>query len=139
MPAPQPKRKPIRAAATSAEREGDYSSCGAITRSVESACAIVAARLAVAGVPHWLRAYIRRAELADGKTSMTVANDLAVRRALELADVGFIDENGGGAWGTPTKVTAEKSLETIDRVKREIPDRVTMRMKGTLEIINMTG
>jgi hypothetical protein len=59
MPAPQPKRKPIRAAATSAEREGDYSSCGAITRSVESACAIVAARLAVAGVPHWLRAYRR--------------------------------------------------------------------------------
>lgn len=27
---------------------------------------------------------------------MTAANDLAVRRALELADVEFIDENGGG-------------------------------------------
>jgi hypothetical protein len=39
----------------------------------------------------------RRAELADGETSMTAANDLAVRRALELADVEFIDENGGGA------------------------------------------
>jgi hypothetical protein len=39
---------------------------------------------------------IRRAELIDGKTSMTVANDLAVRRALELAGVEFIDENGGG-------------------------------------------
>ena len=27
---------------------------------------------------------------------MTSANDLAVRRALELAGVEFIDENGGG-------------------------------------------
>ena len=41
-------------------------------------------------------ATIRRAELADGETSMTVANDLAVRRALEAAGVEFIDENGGG-------------------------------------------
>jgi hypothetical protein len=38
----------------------------------------------------------RRAELSDGETSMTAANDLAVRRALELAGVEFIDENGGG-------------------------------------------
>jgi hypothetical protein len=28
---------------------------------------------------------------------MTAANDLAVRRALEMAGVEFIDENGGGA------------------------------------------
>ena len=27
---------------------------------------------------------------------MTAANDLAVRRALEIAGVEFIDENGGG-------------------------------------------
>jgi hypothetical protein len=27
---------------------------------------------------------------------MTTANDLAVRRALEVADVEFIDDNGGG-------------------------------------------
>ena len=39
---------------------------------------------------------IRRAELADGETSMTAANDLAVRRALEAAGVEFIDENGSG-------------------------------------------
>jgi ribosome-binding protein aMBF1 (putative translation factor) len=39
---------------------------------------------------------IRRAELTDNETSMTVANDLAVRRALEAAGVEFIDENGGG-------------------------------------------
>ena len=42
-------------------------------------------------------ATIRRAELADGETSMTTANDLAVRRALESAGVVFIDENGGGS------------------------------------------
>jgi hypothetical protein len=41
-------------------------------------------------------ATIRRAELTDDATSMTVANDLAVRRALEAAGVELIDENGGG-------------------------------------------
>ena len=39
---------------------------------------------------------IRRAELAEGETSMTVANDSAVRRTLEAGGVEFIDENGGG-------------------------------------------
>ena len=39
---------------------------------------------------------IRRAELAEGETSMTTANDLVVRRTLEAAGVEFIDENGGG-------------------------------------------
>ena len=42
-------------------------------------------------------ATIRRAELAEGRTSMTVPNDMAVRRALESAGVEFIDENGGGS------------------------------------------
>jgi hypothetical protein len=41
-------------------------------------------------------ATIRRAELAEGETSMTAPNDMAVRRALEAAGVEFIDENGGG-------------------------------------------
>jgi transcriptional regulator with XRE-family HTH domain len=39
---------------------------------------------------------IRRAELTEGHTSMTTANDLAIRHALEGAGVEFIDENGGG-------------------------------------------
>jgi hypothetical protein len=39
---------------------------------------------------------IKRAELAYDETSLTVANDSAVRRALEGAGVEFIDENGGG-------------------------------------------
>ena len=41
-------------------------------------------------------ATIRRAEGAEDQTSMTFANDLAVRRALESEGVEFIDENGGG-------------------------------------------
>lgn len=42
-------------------------------------------------------ATIRRAELTEDETSMTAANDLAVRSALEAAGVEFIDGNGGGA------------------------------------------
>jgi hypothetical protein len=34
--------------------------------------------------------------LAAGHTSMTLPNDMAVRRALEAGGVEFIDENGGG-------------------------------------------
>jgi len=41
-------------------------------------------------------ATIRRAELKESETSLTAANNLAVRRALESAGVEFIDENGGG-------------------------------------------
>jgi ribosome-binding protein aMBF1 (putative translation factor) len=39
---------------------------------------------------------IRRAELSDVHTNMTVANEQAVRRTLEAAGVEFLDENGGG-------------------------------------------
>jgi transcriptional regulator with XRE-family HTH domain len=39
---------------------------------------------------------IRRAELTEDETSMTTANDLAVRHALEAAGVEFIDEDGSG-------------------------------------------
>jgi len=54
-------------------------------------------------------ATIRRAELTDSETSMTAANDLAVRRALEAAGVEFIDENGGGAGVRLRKHAKEKS------------------------------
>jgi hypothetical protein len=40
---------------------------------------------------------IRRAEVAEDATSLTPANELAIRRALEAAGIEFIDENGGGA------------------------------------------
>ncbi len=41
-------------------------------------------------------ATIRRAELSDGETSMTVPNDMAIRHAMETAGVEFFEENGGG-------------------------------------------
>jgi hypothetical protein len=41
-------------------------------------------------------ATIRRAELTDGSTALTAANDQAIRRAFDAAGVEFIDENGGG-------------------------------------------
>jgi hypothetical protein len=53
-------------------------------------------------------ATIRRAELTDDETSMTAANDLAVRRALEAAGVEFIDENGGGPGVRLRKPAKEK-------------------------------
>jgi hypothetical protein len=39
---------------------------------------------------------IRRAEVAEGGTSLTAPNELAIKHALEAAGVEFIDENGGG-------------------------------------------
>jgi hypothetical protein len=40
---------------------------------------------------------VRRAEVAEGATALTTANDRAIRHALEAAGVEFIGENGGGA------------------------------------------
>jgi hypothetical protein len=40
---------------------------------------------------------------------MTAANDLAIRRALEAADVEFIDENDGGPGVRLKKRTRPKS------------------------------
>jgi transcriptional regulator with XRE-family HTH domain len=45
------------------------------------------------GVSH---ATIHRAEAVNGKTTMTLANASAIRRALEAAGIEFLDENGGG-------------------------------------------
>ncbi len=52
---------------------------------------------------------IRRAELMESETSMTAANNQAVRRALEAAGVEFIDENGGGPGVRLAKRRAKKS------------------------------
>jgi hypothetical protein len=52
---------------------------------------------------------IRRAELAEHETSMTVANDLALRRALEAAGVIFIDENGGAGPGVRLRKRQRKN------------------------------
>jgi hypothetical protein len=54
-------------------------------------------------------ATIRRAELTDGETSMTAANDLAVRRALEAAGVEFIDDHGRWPGCTASKASERKA------------------------------
>jgi transcriptional regulator with XRE-family HTH domain len=41
-------------------------------------------------------ATIRRVETIEGEIPVTAANDAALRAALELAGVEFINENGGG-------------------------------------------
>jgi hypothetical protein len=41
-------------------------------------------------------ATIRRAEVVEGEIPVTLANEAAIRRALEIAGIDFIDENGGG-------------------------------------------
>jgi transcriptional regulator with XRE-family HTH domain len=50
---------------------------------------------------------VRRAEAIEGETSLTNANDLAVRRVFEEAGVEFIDENGGGP-GVRLRKSADK-------------------------------
>jgi transcriptional regulator with XRE-family HTH domain len=52
---------------------------------------------------------IRRAELTESVTSMTAANDAAIRAALEAAGVEFIDENGGGPGVRLQKPSKSKS------------------------------
>jgi len=54
-------------------------------------------------------ATIRRAEVTEDETSMTAANGLAVRRALEAAGVEFIDGNGSGPGVRLRKGTERKS------------------------------
>jgi hypothetical protein len=51
---------------------------------------------------------IRRAEVAEEETSLTAANELAIRRTLEAAGVEFIDENGGGPGVRLRKPAKEK-------------------------------
>jgi hypothetical protein len=52
---------------------------------------------------------IRRAELGDRQTTMTAPNNLAIRRAFEMAGVEFIDENGGGPGVRLAKRRSKKS------------------------------
>jgi hypothetical protein len=58
---------------------------------------------------------IRRAEFTERETTLTAANDLAVRHAFETAGVEFIDENGGGPGVRATETaTKERLVEAQD-------------------------
>jgi hypothetical protein len=41
-------------------------------------------------------ATIRRAEVVEGEIPVTLANEAAIRAALETAGIAFIEDNGGG-------------------------------------------
>jgi hypothetical protein len=51
---------------------------------------------------------VKRAELADEETSLTLSNDLALRRALEAGGVIFIDENGTAGPGLRLRTRQRK-------------------------------
>jgi hypothetical protein len=51
---------------------------------------------------------IRRAELAIDKTSLTAANNLVIRSALESVGITFIDANGDGPGLRLRKPTRQK-------------------------------
>ena len=55
-------------------------------------------------------ATIRRAELKEIETTLTTANDLAIRRAFEAVGIEFIDENGGEPRGALTKAAKKEGL-----------------------------
>jgi hypothetical protein len=66
-------------------------------------------------------ATIKRAESSENETAMTVANDLAVRRALEVADVEFIEENGGALAQASTEKAHD--LHALTTSPTAIPSR----------------
>jgi hypothetical protein len=77
-------------------------------------------------------ATIRRAELAEGPTSLTTANDQAIRQALESAGVESIDENGGGTGIRLQKPPKQKRENRWDFMRNEPSRRSTVRADGTV-------
>ena len=57
------------------------------------------------------------AELAEDETSMTTANNLAIRQALEEAGIEFIDENGGGVGVRLRTKTGTKNKSVVFRLR----------------------
>jgi hypothetical protein len=51
---------------------------------------------------------IGRAEVADGATALTMANEVAIRRALEGAGIEFIDNDGKGPGVRLRRLTEKK-------------------------------
>ncbi len=54
-------------------------------------------------------ATVRRAELKESETSLTAANDLAIRHALEDAGVEFTENGGGPGVRLKKKLTKQKN------------------------------
>jgi hypothetical protein len=58
-------------------------------------------------------ATIRRAEVVDGEIPVTLANEAALRQALETAGIVFVEDNGGGEgvrFRKPQRRVRQKSI-----------------------------
>jgi hypothetical protein len=73
---------------------------------------------------------VRRAEVAEGKTSLTAANEFAIRRAFEFAGVEFIEENGGGPGVRLRRRRQKKKLARTNPA--ELETSVTALVRGIL-------
>jgi hypothetical protein len=62
-------------------------------------------------------ATIHRAESVDGKTSMTLANASAIRRALEGAGVELIEENGRGPGARLARRVSDQSVHRVTETR----------------------
>jgi hypothetical protein len=62
---------------------------------------------------------IQRAELADGETSLTVANDLAIRRALESAGVEFTNGDQPGVKLARPAPSSSRSEQVVRHTKKK--------------------
>jgi hypothetical protein len=71
---------------------------------------------------------IQRAELADSQTSLTFANNLAVRRALESAGVEFTNGDQPGVRLSKAAVAAHSAV-VVSRASRETDTTKPVRAK----------
>src|SRR6516225_2939191 len=58
-------------------------------------------------------ATIRRAEVVEGEIPVTLANEAAIRQALEAAGIVFVEDNGGGEgvrFRKPQRRARQKSI-----------------------------
>jgi hypothetical protein len=62
-------------------------------------------------------ATIRRAEVVDGEIPVTLANEAALRQALEAAGIIFVEDNGGGEGVRFRKPQRRACLEPKGRSK----------------------
>jgi hypothetical protein len=65
---------------------------------------------------------------------MTAANDLAVRRALELAGVEFIDENGGGSGCATARSSAAKKGQIVAPSSAVLCASILMRFVSQINL-----
>jgi hypothetical protein len=86
----------------------------AVDRGLAIGCRLRLARASKVGV-----ATIRRADVFDGEIPVTLANEAALRRALETAGIDFIEDTGEGkGYDFGSRKSAKNGYEASHRVLR---------------------